>query len=268
MAGAMPTRRTFIALLACLAPVLGAQGEPAKPPAREKFAIYLLMGQSNMAGRDTHDLAEQKDEPRILAFNAEGQWVVARDPIHAKQGRVEPGVGPGISFASEMLKSAPGTSIGLVPCAVGGTPLSRWVKCGDLYEAAVKRAKAAAKDGEIKGVLWHQGETDCVKKEDAESYEKRLAKMIQDLRSDLGQADLPVVVGQLGDFLALTPEKYPQLETVRGAIKHIPAVVPHSGYADSKGLEHKGDKLHFNADAARELGSRFAKAMTELQKKP
>jgi len=264
----MPTRRSFIALLACLAPLLAAQGEPVKPPAKEKFAIYLLMGQSNMAGRDTHDLAEQKDEPRILALNPEGQWLVARDPIHPKDGRTVPGVGPGISFAHEMLKSAPGTSIGLVPCAVGGTPLRRWVKGGDLYEAAVKRAKAAAKDGEIKGVLWHQGESDSIKKEDADIYEQRLTKMLGDLRSDLGQPDLPVVVGQLGDFLALTPEKYPQLETVRAAIKRIPSVVPHTGYADAKGLEHKGDKLHFNADAARELGSRFAKAMTELQKKP
>lgn len=263
----MPSRRTFFALLACLGPGL-ALGEPAKPPARERFHIYLLMGQSNMAGRDTRELGEQKDEPRILALDPEGQWLVARDPIHPKAGRTEPGIGPGIPFAAEMLKSAPGdVTIGLVPCAVGGTPLRRWVKGGDLYEQAVKRAKAAAKDGVIKGVLWHQGETDSVKQADAESYGTRLAKMIQDLRSDLGQADLPVVVGQLGEFLALTPEKYPHVETVRAAIKHIPAVVPRSGYADSNGLDHKGDKLHFNAEAARKLGARYAKAMSELQKK-
>lgn len=91
--------------------------------------------------------------------------------------------------------------------------------------------------------------------------------MFKDLREDLGQPDLPIVVGQLGDFLALTPEKYPYAETVCTAIKHMPEVVPNVGYVDSTGLDHKGDKLHFDAKAATELGRRYAKAMQELQKK-
>ena len=88
--------------------------------------------------------------------------------------------------------------------------------------------------------------------------------MFKDLRQDLGLPDLPIVVGQLGDFL--TPEKYPYVEKVRGAIEHLPAVVPGVGYADSTGLGHKCDNLHFSADAEKELGARFAKAMRELQK--
>lgn len=89
--------------------------------------------------------------------------------------------------------------------------------------------------------------------------------MFRDLRQDLGLADLPIVVGQLGDFL--TPEKYPHVETVRGAIGRIPTVVPGVGYADSTGLSHKGDSLHFSADAEKELGARFAQGMLELQKR-
>ncbi len=54
---------------------------------------------------------------------------------------------------------------------------------------------------------------------------------------------------------------------MRAAIKHIPAVVPRVGYADSTGLTDLGDKLHFSADASRELGARYARAMQELQKK-
>jgi len=254
-------------------------GEPASnaapvsvgvvPPARkETFRIYLLMGQSNMAGRDTRELASQVDNPRILALSADGKWVVARDPMHPKQGRTEPGAGPGIPFALEMIKADPGATIGLVPCAVGGSPLRRWTKGrgGDLYEKAVEQARLAARDGVISGVLWHQGESDTAKKVDAESYEARLGQMLKDLRSDLGLPDLPIVVGQLGEFLSLTPEKYPYADTVRAAIRHIPAVVPHAGYADSSGLGHKGDKLHFNAEGARALGKRFAAAMLTLMR--
>src|SRR4051794_3048104 len=210
------------------------------PPAGENFHIYLLMGQSNMAGRgDLRGSASKGDNPRVLALNADSQWVVARDPLHAKEGRIEPGVGPGMSFALEMLKADPKVTIGLVPCAVGGTPLRRWVKGADLYEKAVSRAKAAAQSGVIKGGLWHQGESDTGNKENADSYETRLTQMLKDLRTDLGLPDLPIVIGQVGDFL--TPEKYPYVETVRGALEHIPVVATNVAYADATGLSDKGD---------------------------
>ena len=259
----------LLVILGC-APSHGQHPVPAPvtPPAsKEVFHIYLLMGQSNMAGRDTRTLAAQVDNPRVLALNADGQWVVARDPMHAKEGRTEPGAGPGIPFALGMLAADSKVTIGLVPCAVGGTPLRRWVKGADLYGKAVTRAKAAAETGVIKGVLWHQGETDTSKKENAESYQDRLTRMFKDLRTDLGQPELPIVVGQLGEFLALTPEKYPYAETVRTAIRQMPAALPGVGYANSAGLGDKGDKLHFSADGAKELGARYAKAMRELQKK-
>ena len=102
------------------------------------------MGQSNMVGRDTSTLAGQVDDPRILAFTAENEWVVAREPITPQVGNIAVGMGPGISFAGAMRKADAGRAVGLVGCAVGGTPLRRWVKGGDLYEAAVARAKRAA----------------------------------------------------------------------------------------------------------------------------
>jgi hypothetical protein len=245
-----------------------SQSKPstASPPTdKDRFHIYLLMGQSNMVGRDTRNLDSQTGDPRILSLNGAGQWVIAHDPLH-EDSRIKPGVGPGLWFAMEMIKTDPNIVIGLVPCAVGGTPLRRWVKGGDLYEKAVQRAKLAAQSGVLSGVLWHQGEADTNKLEDAETYEVRLTQMFMDLRSDLGQPNLPVVVGQLGDFLSLTPEKYPFLDKVRTAIKHVPGVLPNSGYADSAGLTDKGDKLHFSAEAQKEFGVRYAKAMKALQK--
>ena len=235
---------------------------PADPA---RFHLYLLMGQSNMAGRDTRALAAQADNSRILALNPEGVWLVARDPIHQKIGRTEPGAGPGIPFARAMLANSadPKITIGLIPCAVGGSPLKRWGKNGDLYKQALARAQSVASVGTLRGVLWHQGETDSAKEDAAVTYEARLARMITDLRADLGRPDLPFVVGQLGEFLSL--EKQPCADTVRAAIRRIPAVVAHVGYADSAGLVHKGDELHFDAASSQKLGERFAHAMRELQ---
>jgi Carbohydrate esterase, sialic acid-specific acetylesterase len=243
-------------------PVQSAAPAPrvVAPPAREIFHIYLLMGQSNMVGRDTRSLASQVDNPRVLALNSENKWVVAREPIHA-DARIPVGQGPGIPFALEMLKADPQVTLGLVPCAVGGTPLSRWVKGADLYEACVARAKLAAREGSIDGVLWHQGEADTTNEANADTYEPRLVQMFKDLRVDLGRADLPIVAGQMGPFL--DPAKYPYVDTVRAAIRHMPADLPHVGYADSAGLEDRGDKLHFSADSQLVFGARYAKAMQD-----
>lgn len=143
----------------------------------------------------------------------------------------------------------------------GGTPLKRWEKGGDLYEAAVRRAKAALADGVLNGILWHQGESDCTSLKNAESYGQRLTQMFQDLRADLEAPDVPIVVGQLGEFLQL-----PYTKTVQDTIKDMPQQLPHVGYADSQGLKDKGDSLHFTAEAERELGHRYAEAMDQLQK--
>ncbi len=218
-----------------------------------------------MAGRDTRGLASQTTNPRVFAMTVDGQWVLAKDPIHQKDGRTEPGVGPGIPFALEMLKANPTVTIGLVPCAVGGSPLKRWQKGGDLYERAVTRARLAGQAGVIAGVLWHQGETDSDKQPWANSYEGRLSQMFKDLRNDLGLPNLPIVVGQIGDFL--TQEKHPYVDTVRAALKKISADVPNVGYADSAGLVDLGDQLHFSEESQKQMGAHFAKAMQALDKK-
>lgn len=260
----------ILLLVSCVGAYSAPTATPAPvvvtPPAKEKFDIYLLMGQSNMQGRDTRTLASQVDNPHILALNADSRWVVARDPMFPPAGRIKPGRGPGIPFAQAMLKADPNVTIGLVPCAVGGTPLRRWVAGADLYENAVRQAQIAEQYGVLKGVLWHQGESDTTTKQDADTYEARLTQMFQDLRQDLGQPTLPIVVGQLGEFLALTPQQYPYLDTVRAALQHLSTVLPHVGFADSAGLGDRGDKLHFSAEAQETFGGRYAKAMQELQK--
>ena len=229
------------------------------PAEKANFHLYLLMGQSNMVGRDTSRIDSQQIHPRVLCLDSSVRWLVAKEPMHAGGS----GIGPGISFAVEMLKANPNATIGLIPTAVGGTPLSRWVKGGDLYEQAVSRAKIAMEYGTLKGVLWHQGESDTNNKENAASYETRLSGMFSALRQDLNAPNLPIVVGQLGEFL--TPNGYPFVVQVRTAIAHIPADVPNAGFADSKGLGNKGDNLHFSADAQEEFGRRFAASMIALQ---
>ncbi len=239
-------------------PAKPATFQPSQNPfetgPREKLHIYLLMGQSNMVGRDTTGLETQTPDPRIGYFDGKS-WIIAIEPMKGGSG-----FGPGTFFARDILPAYPDGKVGLVPCAVGGTPLSRWVKGADLYENALKRARLAAQSGVIEGILWHQGESDSSKAEDATTYEARLTQMFTDFRKDLGQPDLPIVVGQLGTFV-----KFPQVETVKTALTHLPNDLPHVALADSEGLTHKGDQLHFNAASQSEFGKRYAEAMEKLK---
>jgi hypothetical protein len=241
------------------APAAGAQREPRQAfvlPVQQHVDLYLLMGQSNMVGRDPAGLEAQAIDPRIGFLDSNGRWWIAREPMHSGGS----GIGPGISFASAMLATAdPASVIGLVPCAVGGSPLSRWVKGGDLYQAAVSRAKTSAAAGQLKAILWHQGESDSQNAADAQTYEVRLTQMFQDIRADLGQPDLPIVVGQLGEFV-----KTRYIDMVRSALTHLPANLPRVGFADSNGLGHKGDSLHFSAEAEQEMGRRYAAALKAI----
>ena len=255
-------------VLLCAAGPAFAQGGKQKDdklPPKEQFHIYLLMGQSNMAGRGEVRLVDRSSSREILMLDRDNAWVPATEPVHFdKPGIV--GVGPGLAFARRM-KEAGGAeiTIGLVPCAVGGTPLKRWEKGGDLYQAALARARRAMKDGTLKGILWHQGENDAVQGETATTYGARLAEMVRSLRADLDRPDLPFVCAKLGRFLPL--ERYPFGPVVDKALEELPNQVQNAACIDTKGLTAKSDRVHFDSESARALGQRYAEEILNLQRK-
>lgn len=238
--------------------------QPVQLPMKANLHLYLLMGQSNMAGRGQLGTEDTTPHPRVLVFTLSNKWEQAMEPItHDKPGML--GVGPGLAFGKEMAESNAEVTIGLVPCAFGGTPLKRWERGADLYSNTVHRARLAMNDGTLKGILWHQGESDSGAATNATTYGARLAKMIQDIRADLDAPNLPFVAGQIGEFLYdRGPEHSPYARVVNDALSKLPESVPATGCAKSKGLKDKGDQLHFDAAAQRELGRRYADEMNRL----
>ena len=99
--------------------------EPAKPPAKGDFHLFLLVGQSNMAGRGRITAEDKSPHPRVLMFNKEQKWVPAVAPLHFDKPAIV-GVGLGRSFGMEIAKTSKKVTIGLIPCAVGGSPISSW----------------------------------------------------------------------------------------------------------------------------------------------
>jgi len=229
-----------------------------------RLNIFLLIGQSNMAGRGRLNEVPQLDHPQVFMFRA-GRWIAATEPLHTDKPPIA-GIGLGMSFAVELIRAAGMAPVGLIPCAVGGTPLSRWMPGADLYEYAVGTARAALPAGNLTGILWHQGENDAGNREDAASYGERLRDMLQSLRADLSAHSVPVVAGELGHFLR-HDQGYPFFELVNRSLRELEGCLPAYACAGAEGLSDNGDFVHFDAASLREFGIRYAKRFLEMTRR-
>lgn len=221
------------------------------------FHIYLLIGQSNMAGRGPVDEESKQVNKNILVLDSQNHWVAATDPLHFDKPVA--GVGPGIGFAKNMLRV--NEKIGLVPCAWGGSPIKVWQPGEKYFDAhpyddALFRVRIAMQTGVLKGILWHQGESDNDSAK-ALLYIKKLQELVNRLRNDLQMPNLPFVAGEIGYFN--------KVDLINKEINKLPQVTTNTAVVSAEGLVDKGDHLHFSTASARELGKRYADAMKKLQ---
>ena len=219
--------------------------------------VFLLIGQSNMAGRGCIDKVEPLQHPNILMFR-DSKWMPAQEPIHTDKPEIA-GVGLAMTFALELLTQHPQAQIGLLPCAMGGTSLSEWDPQADLYKRAIATAqKAVVGDNVLKGILWHQGEGDSADESCATSYAARLGRMIAELRTELKAHAVPFVAGELGSFLS-SMGRAPYFELVNQQLRSLEKDDPYYGCVSASELTDKGDLLHFGARSLREFGRRYAR---------
>ncbi len=217
--------------------------------------LFLLIGQSNMAGRGAVEPSDKATDPRIFMLTKEQQWVPAKDPVHFDKPVA--GVGLCSEFARQMVAANPKIKVGLIPCAVGGTSLDQWKAGGSLYNNAIARAREAMKHGTLAGILWHQGESDCESGKVA-TYGERFAAMIGQLRKDLQAENVPVIMGELGQFK-------PSGKAFNAALPEVIRRVPLCALATSEDLTDKGDKTHFDSPSLRIFGKRYAEAFLKLK---
>lgn len=189
--------------------------------------LWLLAGQSNMEGHG--DLVDvQPPIPQVHSFDMADKWLVAEEPLHTlvnATDRVhwrlnenkEPerwsgerldkylserkkGAGLGLPFAEEMFRRT-GVPVGLIPCAHGGTSMDQWSPSlkdreGDsLYGSMLRRFQAVG--GNIRGILWYQGESDANPKA-ASGFLDKFEEFVKAVRADFNQPDLPFYYVQIG----------------------------------------------------------------------
>ena len=273
------TFRSILGGLLLAAFVLGSQSACVA----EHYDIYLLAGQSNMDGRGkVSDLSDSQQKPMEQAiiyyrnppFTSDG-WQPLKPgysrPPKFKGELPSPTFGIEIGFAHAMVKAQPNTKLALIKGSKGGTNLrSDWKpgekgdteSQGPQYRDFIKTIKLATADltkrGDtytIRGLLWHQGESDAKK---AKLYSSRLEKFIKRVREDVRVPALPVVVGEVFDN--------GNRDKVRKAIQNVAKANSTVGLVTSEGTTTWDPGTHFDAASQLLMGTRYAKQMRKLIK--
>jgi len=213
-----------------------------------------------MAGRGFVEPQDTLADERILTINKEGQLIVAKEPLHWYESE-RTGLDCGLSFGKTMIKKISAENyILLIPTAIGGSSISQWI--GDSLYRNVKllsnfreKAGIAKQYGTIKGILWHQGESDANEK-DIPRYKERLGDLFHQFRSIAGNNDLPILLGELGSF---SKDKQ-HFSMINKVIHDYSATDKNTIVITTADLKDKGDSLHFNSKSQRLMGQRFAEA--------
>lgn len=225
---------------------------------------FLLIGQSNMAGRGYLKDAPEICSDRIYVLR-NGRWQKMYRPVNGD--RPFSGTNLAESFAEAYAKEH-NVDVGLIPCADGGTSLNQWCEGSLLYDNAVYQSRLADRTSTIAGVLWHQGEADCPE-ETNRTYCERFTKVMNALRRDLDLYDVPFLLGGLGDFLKACPmdDNLKNYNRINDQLKMIAKENPMTDYVDAGGLTSNPDMLHFDAKSLYEFGKRYYEVFRKLEDK-
>jgi len=257
----------FIPLLVLLAS-LSINSVAAPDP---NFHIYLMFGQSNMEGMGTIEAQDRTTNPRVKVMSdlncsnlnrVYGTWYLASSPLN----RCWSGIGPGDYFGKTMADGMPSAvTIGLVPASVAGTPIELYQKSAPLgrndadiptqfaggYAWLLDMAKKAQEVGVIKGIIFHQGESNTADQQ----WKFKVQEIVSDLRKDLAIGDVPFLAGELlyADYGSCCHWHNPE-------INKLPALISNSFVISASGLAGV-DAAHFTTASYREFGKRYATIM-------
>lgn len=236
-------------------------------PKKENIWIFVMAGQSNMAGRGIVEPQDTVSNKRVLSINKKGEIIIAKEPLHFYEPNLT-GLDCGLSFAKAIIKKIPDSiSVLMIPVAIGGSSISQWL--GDslyrnvkLFSNFKEKVELANRYGIIKGILWHQGESDANER-NIPKYEERLNALFSKFRATIGNNSLPVLIGELGSY---SNNKNNWL-LINQSMHNYSANNKYTTVISTSDLQHKGDTVHFNSKGQRMMGKRFAEAyLSNFQK--
>jgi hypothetical protein len=251
----------------------------------KNFLIFLCFGQSNMEGFpgvEAQDKVPPDERFRVLAAvdypnpaRKKGEWYNAVPPLC----RASTGLCPADYFGRTLVSNLPPKfKVGIINVAVAGCKIELFEKDsyqsyvatapgwmaniiktydGNPYAYLVEMGKLAQKDGVIKGILLHQGESNTNDKEWPNKVKGIYDNLISDL--NLKAKDVPLLAGEL-----VNADQHGACASMNAIIDNLPKTIPTSYVISSKGCPGRPDHLHFTPAGYRELGNRYGEKMLSI----
>lgn len=249
------------------------------------FHIYLCFGQSNMEGSATIEEQDKTVDSRfkmMASMNCpdlgriKGKWYAAEPPL----SQCGVGLSPADYFGRTMIDKLPkNIKVGVVSVAIGGCDIRLFDKDlymdydemygdwftdkikaygGNPYQRLIELAKLAQKDGVVKGIILHQGETN----EGNGEWPLYVKKVYENILADLSlnAEDVPLLAGEVAHA-----EQNGKCASMNTIIDKLPEAISTAYVVSSKGCGVREDNVHFNSAGVRELGKRYAEKMIELE---
>jgi hypothetical protein len=221
---------------------------------------FLMLGQSNMAGRGfIHEVPPIYNERIQMLRN--GRWQMMTEPIN--YDRPVSGISLAGSFADAWCRQNQGDTIGLIPCAEGGSTLDEWAVNQSLFRHAITDTKFAMQNSELTGILWHQGESDSMNG-NYKVYYKKLLSIIEALRKELNAPDIPLIIGGLGDFLGKEGfgKHCTEYDLINQELQKFAFEQDNCYFVTATGLTSNPDGIHIDAISQRKYGLRYFEAFS------
>ena len=223
--------------------------------------IYLVIGQSNMAGRAVIRAKDNISIQHCYLFSGDSTipWLEATNPLNrystVRKDMKMQRLSPAFAFAQSMSAEGPNKEIGLVMNARGGTKIVEWLPETQLYQEAIKQIHKALKYGRLKGIIWHQGEGDCHPIR-VDLYLGRLEILINAIREEFDDSNIPFVGGQLYEN--------ENRHAFNEMILQLPDFIEYTGLASSVGT-NTIDGTHFDSEGVIVLGHKYAEELKKIQ---
>lgn len=252
----------------------------AKPD--KNFYIFLCFGQSNMEGaarpeaQDMTGLNNRFVSLTPCTTSPElAEWHTAYPPLCRQNN----GMTPVDYFGRTLIDNLPeNVRVGVINVAIGGCKIEAFMQDkvaeevtkapnwqvgmfkaynDDPYDYLLRLAKRAQKDGVIKGILMHQGESNTGQKDWPDKVNTVYKRLLKDL--GLNAKEVPFLAGEvvIADGKGLCIGHNP-------IINKLPETIPTAHVIKADGLTNGPDNLHFDAQGYREFGQRYAAAMLPL----
>ncbi|MFA6947088.1 MAG: sialate O-acetylesterase [Pedobacter sp.] len=248
------------------------------------FYIFLCFGQSNMEGNARIEPQDTTVNNRFKILEAvdcpslgrvKGKWYPAVPPLC----RCRTGLTPADYFGRTLVDYLPKKiSVGVINVSVAGCKIELFDKdnfqvyvstapvwmtniireySGNPYAQLVGMAKLAQKDGIIKGILLHQGESNTNDSIWPQKVKVIYDNLIKDLH--LKAKKVPLLAGEL-----VNEDQGGACASMNKIIATLPQTIPNSYIISSSGCTDTRDNLHFTADGYRKLGRRYAATMLSI----